>query len=132
MTTIIIFASSLFVALAFVSIKAIELKYGRKNIILELVGKFDHQCDYCVSGLKFRCLQFVQTIRYILFVQLKEIIKHFWSQIHERIKHEYKIRQEIIMGRKEIINNGSASFYLKKITEHKGNGEKGKIHEENM
>ena len=96
------------------------------------MGKFDHQCDYCVSGLKFRCLQFVQTIRYILFVQLKEIIKHFWSQIHERIKHEYKIRQEIIMGRKEIINNGSASFYLKKITEHKGNGEKGKIHEENM
>ena len=99
---------------SFVSIKAIELKYGRKNIILELVGKFDHQCDYCVSGLKFRCLQFVQTIRYILFVQLKEIIKHFWSQIHERIKHEYKIRQEIIMGRKEIINNGSASFYLKR------------------
>lgn len=127
MTTIVVFASSLFVALAFVSIKAIELKYGRKNIILELVGKFDQQCDYCVSSLKFRCLQFVQTIRYILFVQLKEIIKHFWNKIHEKIMHEYKIRQEIIMGRKEIVSNGSASFYLKKISEDKCNGGKGKI-----
>lgn len=127
MTIIIIFALSLFVALAFVSIKAIELKNGKKNIILELVGKFDHQCDYCVSSLKFRCSQFVQTVRYILFVQLKEIIRHFWNNVHEKIMHEYKIRQEIIMGRKQITTNGSASFYLKKITEHKGNGEKGKI-----
>jgi hypothetical protein len=127
MTTIVVFASSLFVTSAFVSIKAVELKSGRKNIVLELIGKFDRECDHCVSVFRFRCLQFVQTIRYILFVQLKEIIKHFWNHMHQKIKHEYKIRQEIIMGRKEISSNGSASFYLKKITEDKCKGEKGKI-----
>lgn len=127
MTTIVVFASSLFITLAFISIKALELKSGKKNIILELIGKFDARCDNCVSVFRFRSLQFVQTLRYVLFVQLKKIIKHFWDQIHERIKHEYKIRQEIIMGRKQIATNGSASFYLKKISEDKSNGEKGKI-----
>lgn len=127
MITIIIFVSSLLIASVFVFIKATELKFGKKNIVLELVGKFDSKCDYCVSSLKFKSLQIVQSVRYILFVQLKEIIKHFWNQMHEKIMREYKIRQEIIMGRKQIATNGSASFYLKKITEHKGNGEKGKI-----
>lgn len=127
MATIVVFASSLFVTSAFVSLKAVELRYGKKNIILELIGKFDSKCDCCVSNLRFRSLQLVQSIRYIMLVQIKEVCKDLFYKVKEKIKEEYKIRQNTMMGQKDITNKGSVSFYLKKITEDKCNGEKGKI-----
>jgi hypothetical protein len=127
MATIIVFASALFVISAFIFIKAVELKYGKKNIILALIGKFDSKCDHCVSGFKFKSLQLIQSIRYIILVQSKIIFKNLLDRVMKKIIDEYKFRQKTIMGHKNITGNGSASFYLKKITEHKGNGEKGKI-----
>ena len=127
MTTIVVFASSLFVTSAFVFIKAMELKYGKKNIVLRLIGKFDSKCDHCVSSLKFRGLQLVQSVRYIVLVQTKDVCKDLFYKAKEKIKEEYRIRQNTMMGQKDITNKGSVSFYLKKITENKGNGEKGKI-----
>jgi hypothetical protein len=50
-----------------------------------------------------------------------------FNKIHLAILAEYRKRQEVIMGRKNIANKGSVSFYLKKITEDKKEGEKGKI-----
>ena len=127
MTTIVVFASSLFITSAFVSIKAVELKYGKKNIILRIVGKFDSKCDHCVSSLKFKGLQLIQSIRYIFLVKIKEVCKDLFRRAEEKVMNEYKKRQDVVMGKKDITSKGSVSFYLKKITENKGNGEKGKI-----
>jgi hypothetical protein len=66
-------------------------------------------------------------VRYIIFVHLKEVSKDYLKKLEERAINEFKKRQDVIMGKKEIIGKGSASFYLKKITEIRQNGEKGKI-----
>lgn len=129
MTTIIIFASSLFISLALILFKAIELKYGKRNIILELLNKFDSKSVALVSTFKFRSLQLVQSVRYIILVQSKIMFKELVDRVMEKIINEYKIRQSIMMGHKEIANNGSASFYLRKITDFKGDVRKGKIEE---
>ena len=130
MTTIVVFASSLFITSVLVLVKAMELRTGKKNFILELVCKLDSTCHKLVSGLKFKSLQLVQTVRYILFVQSKIFFKNLLTQVIEKIEDEFKLRQNVLMGHKNIIDRGSASFYLKKITEHKENGMRGKIVEE--
>ena len=127
MATITIFASSLSVASLLLLAKAIEIKFGKKNLILNLIGKMDQKAIDLISTLKFRSLQFIQTIRYIILVQSKETIREFIDKIQLQIVNEYQARQELIMGRKNIPNKGSVSFYLKKITEEKGNIGRGKI-----
>ena len=128
MATVVVFALSLFLAIAFIFVKAIELKFGKRNIFLEFIGKLDSKAEKLVSDLKFRALQVVQSTRYILLVKSKIFFKNLFDKAMEKIIHEYKIRQNsIIMGRKEIASRGSVSFYLKKITENKDNSGKGKI-----
>lgn len=130
MATIIVFASSLFLAALIVLIKAIELKYGKKNILLGLISKFDRKADAFVASLKFKGLQIIQSIRYIILVEAKAFFWALLIKIENRIKEEYRTRENTIMGRKNLKPNGSASFYLKKITEEKNGAEKGKIEEE--
>ena len=127
MTTIIVFGSSLFVASALVLVRALELRRGKKNILLNFISKFDSRSDKFISDLKFRSLQLIQTVRYILLVQTKISLRNLLYKIEEKIMNEYKMRQNIIMGRREIANKGSVSFYLKKITEDKGNMGRGRI-----
>jgi len=127
MATIIVFASSLFVALVLVSFKAIELRCGKRNFALGFICRFDGKLNKLISNLKFKTLQLIQSARYIVLIQIKAVCKDLLDKVEEKIANEYKIRHTMIMGHKEIVNNGSVSFYLKKITEHKGNREKGKI-----
>lgn len=127
MATIWVFAASLFVALALVIIKAIELKRSKKNLFLQLISKLDSVSLSLLLRIKFRSLQFVQTARYIALVQIKLASKNMFDKMRERALSEYKLRQDRIMGRRDISNKGSVSFYLKKITEDKGNNAKGKI-----
>lgn len=127
MTTVIIFASSLFVATILVIIKYMELRSGSKNIALKFISRLDAKSNQLVSFIEFKNLQLIQSIRYIVLVQLKKAAIDLFCKIQEKILNEYKVRQSIMMGRKEILGNGAASFYLKKITEHKGNVEKGSI-----
>lgn len=130
MTTIIVFGSSLFLASGFVLIKAVELKYGRRNFILEIMAKLNSKSENFVSTLKFKVLQLVQSVRYIVLVKSKIVFKDLLDRAVEKILKEYKARQgTIIMGHKNISNNGAASFFLRKITEEKSNGTKGKIEE---
>lgn len=126
MATIVVFASSLSIASILVLVKAIELKFGKKNIFLELIRKLDNRALTLISEVKFRNLQLIQTVRYIVLVQSKEVFRSFLDKIQEKIALEYRLRQEIVMGKRNITNRGSVSFYLKKITEEKGI-EKGKI-----
>ncbi|OHA87198.1 MAG: hypothetical protein A3A96_02585 [Candidatus Zambryskibacteria bacterium RIFCSPLOWO2_01_FULL_39_39] len=127
MATVVVFASSLFVTLSLVSLKALELNSGKKNFVLKLISKLDNGTEKLVSILKFKILQLIQSVRYIVLVEAKKVISDLFYDTQERILNEYRIKQDIMMGRKEVLNKGSVSFYLKKIAENKGNGEKGKI-----
>ena len=127
MTTIVVFGSSLAVALILILTKTLEIKYGSKNILLRLIGKADNRLELIVSKIRFRSLQLIQSIRYIIFVHGSEMFKDYIKKAEERAVSEFKKRQDVIMGKKEIINGGSVSFYLKKITEEKGHVVKGKI-----
>jgi hypothetical protein len=129
MATIIIFACSLFIASVLVLIKAIELKRGVKNTILKFIGRFDAKSHQLVSAVKFKSLQLIQSIRYIILVEAKRVAEDLLHKTKEKALNEYRIRQNMMMGQKEIVSRGSVSFYLKKITEHKGGGVKGKIEE---
>jgi hypothetical protein len=129
MATIIVFASSLIVLSVFVVIKAIEIKYEKRNIFCELLGKFDDASHKLVADLKFKILQFVQSARYIVLVKAKEAIKKILEKLEEKIVREYRAGHTMIMGQREIAVSGSASFYLRKISENKDNGAKGKIEE---
>lgn len=127
MATIVIFASSLFTASALITVKAVEIKYGKRNFILELLSKLDAKSDKLISDVKFKALQIIQSVRYIVLVQIKAVCKNLLDKVEEKIMNEYKARHTMIMGQKNITNRGSVSFYLKKITEDKSNGQKGKI-----
>lgn len=127
MTTIVVFSSSLAVALMLLLTKALELKYGSKNILLKFISRADDRLETLVSGIRFRSLQLIQSVRYIIFVHAKDIFKDYIKKAEEKAIGEFRKRQDVIMGKKEIVNGGSVSFYLKKITEEKGNGTKGKI-----
>lgn len=127
MATIVVFASSLSVASILVVTKALELKFGKRNFFLELVCRLDSKIVSLVGAFKYRCLQLIQSVRYIFLVQIKMLSKDIFLRVQEKIANEYKISQNTIMGRKDITNRGSVSFYLKKITEEKGNGMRGKI-----
>lgn len=129
MATIVVFASSLSLASVLVLIKASELKHEKKNILLKLINKLDSKLNEFVPFLRFKSFQLIQSIRYLILVKMKKIAEDLFHKVKEKILNEYKIRQGVIMGHKEIIDNGSASFYLRKITEGKSNGRKGKIEE---
>ena len=128
MATIVVFVLSLFMASVMIVIKAIELRNEKKNILLRLINKLDSRLINLVSTLKFKSLQLIQSIRYIILVETKRVAKELFNKVQEKVANEYKKRQQvIIVGKKQITNKGSVSFYLKKITEDKGNTGKGKI-----
>ena len=54
MTTIVVFGSSLAVALILILTKTLELKYGSKNILLRFIGKADDRLELIVSKIRFR------------------------------------------------------------------------------
>lgn len=132
MTTIIVFVSSLFIAFLLLALKAIELKYGKKNIFLSLINKLEARAIKLVALVKFTGLQIIQSLRYIILVQLKDAAKGLFKKAESRLFEEFKKRQDIVMGRKEILSKGSASFYLKKISEDKVSGERGKIEDDSL
>jgi hypothetical protein len=128
-TTIVVFISSLAIVLAFLVVKAIEIKYEKRNIFCELLGKFEEGSHKLVTDLKFKSLQLIQSARYVVLVEAKEFAKKLFEKLEQKIINEYHARHTMIMGQKEIAVSGSASFYLRKITENKDNGAKGKIEE---
>lgn len=127
MTTTFVFALSIFIATALVLIKSLELRHGKKNVFLRIIGKFDFISLFLASVLKFRTLQLVQSLRYVVIVRGKTVCKEWLEKIKVWILEEFRMRRDEIMGHKDIINKGSVSFYLKKITENKEGGIRGKI-----
>lgn len=131
MTTVVIFGSSLFLATVLVLLQAWELRRSKKNIILRIIAKLDPHAERLLETLRFRILQAIQTVRFIILVWAKEFVQSLSSRAQERLLKEFESRKEVVMGKKDIKSNGSVSFYLRKIKEEKSNGEKGKI-EDNL
>jgi hypothetical protein len=132
MATIVIFASSLALALILVLFRTFEIKYGKNNFVLGGLRRIDTKSEKLISILKFKWLQISQSLRYIVSVQMKEYFKNLFKKLEEKVIEQYKIKQSTIMGQKQIPSNGSASFYLKKISEDKENTKKGKINDETI
>ncbi len=130
MTTIIVFGSSLFIASALVVLQGLELRKSKKNIILSLIARLDPYSEKLLETLRFRLLQIIQTVRFIIFVWSREFLKSYSDRLRERIFREFEMRRRVVMGEKEIRNNGSVSFYLRKIKEEKTTVGKGKIEDE--
>lgn len=127
MTTIIIFGASLLIAALMLTFKWLEFKRGQQNLVLRFVSRLDSHSVNLVMTVKFRGLQIIQTLKYLILVRGRLLLKEWLIKTEAKIMEEYHKKQEVIlMGKKDILNKGAVSFYLKKITENKGN-EKGKI-----
>lgn len=119
MTNIVVFASSLSVASILVLVKALELRFGKRNALLKLIGRLDAKALSTASSLKFRSLQLIQSARYIVLVKSKEVAKSLFEKAWGKIVIEYRERERVMMGQKNITNKGAVSFFLKKIDESK-------------
>ena len=132
MATIIIFASSLILLVLLIVLKALELRFGTKNSILGYIGRFDEKTEQALLKAKFFTLQLIQSIRYILLVHIRELIVLWFDTLHKKLIDSYSARRDTIMGKRDLSHSGSASFYLKKITEDKNDTEKGMILDESL
>lgn len=122
MIAIIIFGLSTLFVLSIVISKLIEQKTNRTILLLKVLRKFDPNAESFITKFRYRTLQLIQTVRYILIVHIPQIIREIGSEIHQGAMREYRISQSIIMGRKNITNKGAVSFYLKKIKEERESG----------
>lgn len=127
MAILIIFASSVLFVMSLIVFKAIESRFGKRNFILELVRKLDAKSEKFIATLKFRTWQAIQSVRYLFVVKIKATFFDYLQAMQYKIAREYDLQQNTLMGRKQIVGSGSASFYLKKISEEKSFGSKGKI-----
>lgn len=130
MIAITIFGLSVLLALSIILSKLFEQRSQRANFILRLCRKFDPRAESFTNKFRFRILQLVQTVRYLFIVHLPQIMREVISEVQQGAMREYRVSQSIIMGRKNIVNKGAVSFYLKRIKEEKGS-ERGEI-QDNM
>jgi hypothetical protein len=122
MGTIIVFGSSLFVSFVLICLKAIELKFQKRNFILRILGLLDGKVAKFTEAVKFRTLQIIQSVRYLVLVHSKSVAQEKLTKIQNRIISEYQTREQKLMGKRDINSSGSVSFYLKKIATEKGAG----------
>lgn len=120
MTPIIIFGLSFLITLTILAAKAFESNSQNPSFLLKLFKKLDPHAEKFIEGFKFRVLQVIQTARYIALVHAPEVLRELSHEIKESAMREYRVSQDIIMGRKNIVNKGAVSFYLKRIKEEKG------------
>ena len=129
MTLITLFIASLLLIILMLIAKALELRSQKYSFILSIFKRLDNRALVVISDFKFRVLQVIQTVRYILLVSIPALIRQLVDDAKNHAMREYRNSQEVLMGRKNIVNKGSVSFYLKKIQEDKLNTEKGEIQE---
>lgn len=128
MVTVIIFTLSfLGLAALFVS-KDREVKTGEKTLVGKILAKFDQKSESFSAALHHRSFELYRTVKYILLVHLPEKGRVKIENTKESVLNSYNKQKDVIMGKKELSNNGSSSFFLRKVSENKnGNGAKGKI-----
>lgn len=127
MTLVIIFASSLLLGIILFVLKAIEIKYNKYNIIFKNLSRLDPKSEKLLSVTKNFIFSLIQTARYLFGVKLRQEYTNLIAKVKEKIIFEYQKRHDMMMGKRDISVNGSASFYLRKIAENKNVEGGGKI-----
>ena len=74
-------------------------------------------------------MQIRQTIKYIFVVYIPYFLRQKSKKYKESVNARIINNKDILMGRRDIENKGSASFFLRKIDESKRNGKKGEIND---
>lgn len=128
MATIVVFGLALLGLLLLILFKHIELRTGRRVFAHRAVVHWNGGAASLVNTVKYRVFQFIQIIRYIILVKLPEKGRVSYNEAREVAAREIEKRREVLMGRKVLKENGSVSFFLKKIKEQVPHGE-GKIEE---
>ncbi len=129
MATIVVFGSSFVLAIFLFLAKAIELRRDSASFVLRPLNSLNDRAERLALNMKFRLLQIIQTVRYICLVHLPALADRTVEGAKEKVLREVEARRKVIMGHKDIVSKGSASFFLKKIDENKKNGEKGEIND---
>lgn len=138
MITISVFAASVVVLTILFLSKHREVKTGERTFLGKFLSKFDVQTGNVLEKTRYRFYQIVQTIRYLFLVHIPEKSKVKISKTKESVASRYSKQKDAIMGKKELNSNGSSSFFLRKVTEHKNagsggeNGERGRIEDESI
>lgn len=129
MATIVVFGLALLGLACLILFKHIELRTGKRVFAHRAVVHWNSGATSLVKAIKYRIFQFIQIIRYIVLVKLPEKGRVSYNDAREVTMREIDKRREVLMGRKVLKQNGSVSFFLKKIKEDLPHGE-GKIEEE--
>jgi hypothetical protein len=129
MANIIVFLIALFGVAVILLSKYIELRTGKRTLLQRVLDRLNGNSALFISGIKYRIFQFIQIIRFIILVKLPEKGRVSYNEARDVAAREYEKKREVLMGRKVLKNNGSVSFFLKKIKQDVSHGE-GRIEEE--
>ena len=132
MFLIILFGISLFVLILLFTGKFFESRSLKPNFISSLFKKLDPLAEKLFGQVAFRYRQVDQTLRYIFLVLLPRKSEESLKQAKEAAIGEYKRRKELVLGKRELAKNGSASFFLKKMKEDKMKSKPGRIEDEGI
>ncbi len=123
------FSVTAFLLLILFFAKSRSILSGNQNFVLRGVSVLDNPASKLFVSLSFRWKQISQTVRYIIFIVIPHRSEEAFKQMKGRAVHHYNKQKDTLMGKKEILNSSSASFFLKKMKEEKKNTKSGKIEE---
>ena len=132
MISTILFVISLIFLSTMLFSKWQEEKSGNKNFVGRGLASVDPFAVRINSAANFRWQQVSQTVRYIIFIVIPRRSEESWREAKKMAVQGYKKQKDILMGKRDIANGSSASFYLKKIKEDQANGADGRIEDENI
>ena len=138
MISIYFFVPSFLVLSALFLSKHRELRTHNQTLLGRLLSRFDVKSEAVLSAVHYRLYQIVQTIRYVLVVHLPEKGRVKIIQTKDAVEQSYRKQKDAVMGKKELKQNGSSSFFLRKMSEHKDvgsnreNTERGRIEDDGI
>jgi len=124
-----IFAFSALLLIILFFAKSRSILSGNQNFILRAISILDIPASNFFEFLGFRWKQIYQTVRYIFVILIPQRSEEAFKQMKGKAVENYKKQKDTLMGKKELINSSSASFFLKKMKEEKKNSKNGKIEE---
>ncbi|MEK7642459.1 MAG: hypothetical protein AAB392_01555 [Patescibacteria group bacterium] len=129
MVTIVIFALSVIVASLLIVLRLLAMRSSRESLPLRFMSKYDSATQDFVDNLRFRILQVIQTIKYLTLVHMPSVADSTIAKYKLKMLDKLETQRNLLMGRKNIQNRGSVSFFLKKIDETKKQTPKGFIND---
>lgn len=109
-----------------------EVKVGEKMLLGKILSRFDGYATKLLSALHLRLYRIFERANYILFVKIPEKSKVNVIRAKDSVLGHLEKQKEMIRGRKELNGNGSSSFFLRKVVEHKNGSEQGRIEESSL